>query len=907
MAPAVPTRRPRILYLDAYDSFSNNIIAQVEQCIDVDVVKCYIDSDPGSWIHPGVTNLAKTSANTSESQTAEFIDYAKTFDAVVAGPGPGSATCGEDVGYMRGLWELQDSDTIPVLGICLGFQSMCSAFGADIQRLPEPRHGLVAEILHHGASIFDGIKQLHATQYHSLQVMLGHQVQTKKAVRYPAGLWEPTETCPELQPLAWDFENKRNGAVLMAAKHTTRPFWGVQFHPESICTNSQGLRIVQNWWDEAMLWNHRRNVRKSCESEIVQRSIEPGLSEAEQPSYERMAMYLVHGDKACQRHSTVLDVQCATTGSGRLTISDIVELFDIPHGEAIVLESGLQRDLRPMAAGTGQHSIIGLFIPGETMRLHYYTNSRTMQLRDGVDRVLQKWHTDDPWQWIRRITTQFRKMLGQKPNTPTWAPFWGGLMGFASYEAGLQTINVQANGESDHPDICFAYITRSIVVDHQLKKIYVQSIRNENDMPWVNESLEKLYDAVGRKSLESTPNPTPLPRPNPFEHQDTTLSTYLASCKQSVAHRDTYGTSVALCQEHIAAGQSYEICLTTMSEIHARRPRICRLSRAEDNELSWKLYKRLTARNAAPFSAYMRLHNAHILSSSPERYICWDRQQVSQCRPIKGTVSKSPGVTTADAHSILETPKERAENLMIVDLVRHQLHGVYGAGNVHVPQLMQVEEYETLWQLVSVVEGVPAPLSASTPPDAWQDAPTPCSASEAQQQSSSKECLGFDAFVQSLPAGSMTGAPKKRSCEILMKEEGGRRRGIYSGVLGYLDIGGGGDFNVVIRTAVKIDQSSATEDVWRIGAGGAVTALSDPDQEYEEMLAKFNATAAAFEDTQDLQTEEVSEKGVWSRLMEVEEMNNEERENLASALQTLQDFRAGLLSGMTANLAGEGS
>lgn len=304
----------------------------------------------------------------------------------------------------------------------------------------------------------------------------------------------------------------------------------------------------------------------------------------------------------------------------------------------------------------------------------------------------------------------------------------------------------------------------------------------------------------------------------------------------------------------------------------------------------------------------MRLHNVHILSSSPERYISWDRQQTAQCRPIKGTVSKALGVTAADARNILSDPKERAENLMIVDLVRHQLHGVYGAGNVHVSQLMQIEEYETVWQLVSVVEGIPSSIasqSSQVPCDSWTENKDPAAPSTSLVQDAD-QMLGFEAFAQSLPAGSMTGAPKKRSCEILRDVENGQTRGIYSGVLGYLDIGGGGDFSVVIRTAVKVDSpnpTSAFEDVWNIGAGGAVTALSDPQSEYEEMLAKFSSTAAAFEE--DDVIEEVEKEpdlsGIWSRLMEVEEPDDGEDRMLPSApllLRTLQDFQAGLLSGV---------
>ncbi|KAL5383515.1 hypothetical protein DPSP01_005911 [Paraphaeosphaeria sporulosa] len=899
MARALQTRRHRILYLDAYDSSSNNIIAQVEQSIDAEIVKCYIDSDPDAWIVP---EAAKAHAATP----AAFIEYARTFDGVIAGPGPGSATCDEDVGWMRVLWKLQNDHMVPVLGICLGFQSMCLAFGASIEKLSEPRHGLIASILNNGSSIFSGTKQLSATQYHSLHIMLHHRIQTKKSVRYPAELWEPTEECPELQPLAWDFDNKQNGAILMAARHTTKPFWGVQFHPESICTNSEGVRIIKNWWTEATSWNRRRDMTTLPINDLAHHTASNGASQPKLSSIEALAMRLVQGNETSR--ATVLDVQCATTGSGRLTVSDVVELFDSPRGEAIVLESGLHRDLRPMEAGTGRHSIIGLIIPGETMRLHYYTQNHVMELRDGHDQVVQKWNTRDPWQWVKGVMTHLGSMLGQKPKTTTWAPFWGGFMGYASYEAGLETIEVHSTQEAECPDICFAYITRSVVIDHQLKKLYVQSIRSIDDQPWVSESLEKLYDAVGRKSLESTPNPTPLPRPNPFEHQDTTMSTYIASCTRSVVHQEDYCASVVSCQRHIADGQSYELCLTNTNKILARRPRICRLSKSEDNELSWKLYKRLTARNTAPFSAYMRLHNVHILSSSPERCISWDRQQIAQCRPIKGTVSKARGLTAIDAHNILSTPKERAENLMIVDLVRHQLHGVYGAGSVHVSQLMQVEEYETVWQLVSVVEGIPSSIASrqlQTPDDSWLDK-TDLASPPTSHNQDAEQMLGFDAFTQSLPAGSMTGAPRKRSCELLKALEHGQRRGIYSGVLGYLDIGGGGDFSVVIRTAVKIDApnaASAVEDVWSIGAGGAITALSHPQSEYDEMLAKFSSTAAAFEEDNGIEEveKETDLRGIWSRLMEVEEPDDGEDHVLPSApllLRTLQDFQAGLLSGV---------
>lgn len=119
---------------------------------------------------------------------------------------------------------------------------------------------------------------------------------------------------------------------------------------------------------------------------------------------------------------------------------------------------------------------------------------------------------------------------------------------------------------------------------------------------------------------------------------------------------------------------------------------------------------------------------------------------------------------------------------------------------------MSIEEYETVFQLVSVIEGDLEP-SAS----------------------------GMSVLAASLPPGSMTGAPKKRSCELLKDIEGGKPRGLYSGVVGFLDVGGGGDFSVVIRTAFKWDDEG---DLWRVGAGGAITALSEAGSEWEEMITK---------------------------------------------------------------------
>lgn len=197
-------------------------------------------------------------------------------------------------------------------------------------------------------------------------------------------------------------------------------------------------------------------------------------------------------------------------------------------------------------------------------------------------------------------------------------------------------------------------------------------------------------------------------------------------------------------------------------------------------------------------------------------------------RPMKGTVRRGASAGTAasldDARALLAgSTKERAENLMIVDLVRHDLHGVCGPGAVTVPQLMRVEAYASVFQMVSVVQ-------ATLP----------------------HQATALDVLAASLPPGSMTGAPKRRSCELLAALEPVPERGVYSGLVGYVDAAGRSDWSVTIRTLFRWDddeeegEGEGDAEVWRIGAGGAVTALSSPEAEWDEMLAKLAGPLSAF-------------------------------------------------------------
>ncbi|KAF2756864.1 para-aminobenzoate synthase [Pseudovirgaria hyperparasitica] len=722
--------RPRILYIDAFDSFSNNIVGLLEQSINA------------------VVSVARI--NDVEVSRC-LLDILRAFDAVVIGPGPGHPAKPKDVGLINQLWQLQEADILPIFGVCLGFQSLCLSHGARIERLQRARHGTVSKIQHIDMDIFQGIRNLHATQYHSLYAVLGEGTTT----------WDSTPQCPLMLPLAWDSSDELNGPILMAARHLYKPFWGVQFHPESICTSKEGMDMIQNWWSRAQAWSISRQRSVTIADPDMTAKIDR-LSAVAPPGVDGMRATR----DICLSDSIdgmITDVKFDLVRNAgtflwrkvpwpSITPVMLCENLNLDRSRIVMLDS--------QGHATGRFSIIGIPTSGQTQapEITYrstdkelcYTSRRGELLSAQVDSISRIWpilqdtlDRCDPRSYDRYCFTS-----GLKGTLPESVPFWGGFMGYISYEAGLETIDVKPHEScynDGRQDIKFAFIERSIVIDHRAGDVYVQSLLPDDEC-WIREMRAKI--------------------------------------------------------------RSKRICLPKLDALSV-----------------WDLYQRLRLKNPAPHGAYVCLGDTVILSSSPERFLRWDRKGLCQLRPIKGTVKKGPDMTRDEAHKILNSSKERAENLMIVDLVRHDLSGVVGAANVRVPKCMVVEEYETVYQLVSVIEG-----QLPTSEDGKSTAPK-----------------GLDVLKASLPPGSMTGAPKKRSCEILRDIEK-RPRGIYSGVLGYMDVGGGGDFSVVIRTAIKgLDKEHDTCDVWDIGAGGAITIQSDDKAEFLEMETKVTSALRAFE------------------------------------------------------------
>ncbi|MEM9193891.1 MAG: anthranilate synthase component I family protein [Myxococcota bacterium] len=263
-----------------------------------------------------------------------------------------------------------------------------------------------------------------------------------------------------------------------------------------------------------------------------------------------------------------------------------------------------------------------------------------------------------------------------------------------------------------------------------------------------------------------------------------------------------YLAAIDACQRQLRAGESYEICLTTALEAAG----------GFDTAAS---YSALRTNNPAPYAALLRFGDVDILSSSPERFLKIDRTGVIESKPIKGTTARG---TTADEdetrrEALRRDEKTRSENLMIVDLSRHDLGAVCELGSVSVPRLMAIESYATVHHMVSTIQGV---LRA--------------------------EVDAIEATRRCFPGGSMTGAPKLRTVEILRHLEG-EPRGPYSGALGYFSCNGTADLSIVIRTAVIRPEGVA------IGTGGAILAVSDPESELEEARLKGQVVVDALRRT----------------------------------------------------------
>ncbi|MQA81429.1 MAG: aminodeoxychorismate synthase component I [Streptosporangiales bacterium] len=351
-------------------------------------------------------------------------------------------------------------------------------------------------------------------------------------------------------------------------------------------------------------------------------------------------------------------------------------------------------------------------------------------------------------------------------------PFRLGWVGYLGYELKAECGGARVHRSPD-PDAALLFADRMLAVDTAGGRAYLAALDDGS-------AEVSAWFAGMRRRLASLERSAPaVTRPS-------------GRARLRLRHgRAAYLALVERCQDAIAAGDTYEVCLTNLAE-------------ASVDLDPWEAYRFLRRAAPAPYAGYLRFGDRTVLSTSPERFLAVSAAGVAESRPIKGTRPRGSDVAedAGLAAELAASSKDRAENLMIVDLVRNDLARVARPGSVEVTGLFDVESYATVHQLVSTVR---ARLRADR--------------------------SAIDCVRAAFPGGSMTGAPKLRTMEILDELEAGAR-GVYSGVFGWFGIDGALDLAMVIRTVVLSPGSV------RYGVGGAIVADSDPAAEYEETAVK---------------------------------------------------------------------
>jgi para-aminobenzoate synthetase component 1 len=372
--------------------------------------------------------------------------------------------------------------------------------------------------------------------------------------------------------------------------------------------------------------------------------------------------------------------------------------------------------------------------------------------------------------------------------TPGLPPFQGGVAGYIGYDYGAVLEQVPPTRYDDLalPDVALGLYDWVIAWDHQGGEAWLISRGGPERRRAVR---ERLASAAPREPAPAVPAAEPWPRgaAAPAYASDAAADIGLRS---TFTHRG-YLDAVARVREYIVAGDIFQANLSQRFQVPLREP-------------PFELYRRLRRRNPAPFAAYLGFGGVTVLSASPERFLRLEPDGEVETRPIKGTRPRGLGPMhdAALGRALAESVKDRAENVMIVDLLRNDLSRVCRPGTVRVPELFALEQHPTVHHLVSTVVGELEPGADAV-----------------------------DLVRAAFPGGSITGAPKVRAMEIIAELEP-TRRGVYCGSIGYLSATGAMDTSIVIRTFVLRDGELYFQ------AGGGIVADSDPELEYRETLDK---------------------------------------------------------------------
>ncbi|XVE68926.1 hypothetical protein DITRI_Ditri09bG0109000 [Diplodiscus trichospermus] len=830
----------KTLLIDNYDSYTYNIYQELSVINGLPPV--VVRNDELTW-----------------KDIYHFLYEEDEFDNIVISPGPGSPTCPADIGVCLQL--LLKCWDIPILGVCLGHQALGYAHGAQIIHASEPIHGRLSEIEHNGCKLFANIPSgrnsgFKVVRYHSLVI----DAKSLPKELIPIAWTSSDDTLSFLETQKFDvvtdaYESEgrlvnfdsilaktKNGShldschangtksrkVVMGIKHATWPHYGVQFHPESVAT-SYGRQIFKNfreitkdyWFRMSSSFGSDRNNHYTASMQVSHANRLFGAVPRSGQSAKKADVWF--SEEACSTWQLMQDAEKTNLG-----FLDMVNILSPSKGAKFLKLKWRKFDHMASEVGGARNIFSELFGKNKAENTFWLDSSSTEKGRaqfsfmGGKGGSLWKQLTfrlsDESDVASKRGGHLLIEDAGGSINSIFWEEgffdylnkellsicheekdyeglpfdFYGGFIGYIGYNLKVECGAASNRHQSTTPDACFFFADNLVVVDHHSDDLYILSLHEGNtaETPWLDDTERKLVSLkasatrkLDRQSLQAVTN-SPC---NTGFH-----------CEKS---REQYIRDVEKCLKYIKDGESYELCLTTQ------------IRKCIGKVDPLRLYLHLREKNPAPYASWLNFskENLCLCSSSPERFLRLDRNGILEAKPIKGTIAR--GATQEEDErlklQLQYSEKDQAENLMIVDLLRNDLGRVCEPGTVHVPHLMEVESYATVHTMVSTIRGKKKPNVSAV-----------------------------DCVKAAFPGGSMTGAPKLRSMELLDSIES-CPRGIYSGSIGFFSYNQTFDLNIVIRTVV-IHENEAS-----IGAGGAIVALSDPEKEYEEMLLKTRAPANA--------------------------------------------------------------
>lgn len=448
--------------------------------------------------------------------------------------------------------------------------------------------------------------------------------------------------------------------------------------------------------------------------------------------------------------------------------ADTTALFEAVVDEpwSMLLDSGAAGRVR------GRYDII---VAAPSVTLTTRGGETTIERTGGSERS-----SADPFALIRA------EIGPRRESPPHGLPFAGGALGYFGYDLArrIERLPSLAVDLEDIPEMAVGIYDWAVVVDHDAQESHL-----------VASGADRLGTERWDALVERFRDPPTAPAREPFCVRG-----------EARANFDAAGYRAAFERAHayLRAGDCYQVNLAQRFEVAASGD-------------PWVAFRRLRAINPAPFAAYLHVPGVQVLSVSPERFLRAQADGHVETRPIKGTRPRNSDATadTALADALATSPKDRAENVMIVDLLRNDLGRVCASGSVRVPKLCEIESFPTVHHLVSTVTG---------------------------ELASENDAL--DLLRACFPGGSITGAPKIRAMEIIEELEP-HRRGIYCGAIGYVGFDGAMDTNIAIRTLVHSNERA------RFWAGGGIVIDSEAEAEYQETFDKAAAMLALLREVAD--------------------------------------------------------